>query len=265
MGLIETFKKDFLEVKVYENRKELGAAAAADLIEIIHNLFRKKEQVNIVFASAPSQQEFLDALCTYSDVDWQRINAFHMDEYVNLPVNASQRFGDFLKIRLFDRLPFRSVHYLNGDKGVDEECKRYTDLLKQYPLDIVCLGIGENGHIAFNDPHVADFHDPFWVKQVNLDTICRQQQVNDGCFKQLDDVPTHALTLTISALCQASYFLCMVPGKTKANALFHTYSDKIAEAVPATCLRLLEYATIYADTDSASVLLDSVKAYEIER
>lgn len=254
MSLIKTFKKDFLEIKVYETRQELGIAAAADLAEIIHDLFKQKEQINIVFASAPSQQEFLDALCTYKDIEWQKINAFHMDEYINLPVDASQRFAYFLKTRLFDRLPFRSVHYLNGDEGVEEECKRYTDLLKQYPLDIVCLGIGENGHIAFNDPHVADFQDPLWVKLVNLDDICRQQQVNDGCFNTLDDVPTHALTLTISALQQASYFLCMVPGQTKANALYHTYFDKVSEAVPATCLRLLEYSTIYADTDSASIL-----------
>jgi glucosamine-6-phosphate deaminase len=263
MGLIKTFKKDFLEIKVYESREKLGIAAAADLIEIINNLLKQKEYINIVFASAPSQQEFLDALRTYDNIEWQRINAFHMDEYVNLPIDASQRFGNFLKTRLFDRLPFHSIHYLNGDEGVDEECKRYTKLLEQYPLDIVCLGIGENGHIAFNDPHVADFKDPLWVKLVNLDDICRQQQVNDGCFNTLNDVPTHALTLTISAFLQAKFFLCMVPGQTKADALYRTYFDEVSEAVPATCLRLLEYSTIYADTDSASILLDNVKTRAI--
>jgi glucosamine-6-phosphate deaminase len=256
---VETLKKDFLEIKVFGTRRDLGITAAYDLADIIKLLFEKQELINIVFASAPSQQEFLEELCKYDDIEWNRINVFHMDEYLDLPIDAPQRFGNFLKTRLFDQRPFHSVNYLNGDNGIDEECRRYTELLRKYPIDIVCLGIGENGHIAFNDPHVADFNDPHWVKMVNLDNICRQQQVNDGCFNSLNDVPTHALTLTISALRQARYFLCMVPGRTKANALFHTYMDEISETVPSTCLRLLSYSTIYADTGSASVLLDHVK------
>ncbi|MDR2775384.1 MAG: glucosamine-6-phosphate deaminase [Tannerella sp.] len=256
---IETFKKDFLKIKVFETRQDLGTAAAYDLAGIIKPLFEKQEYINIVFASAPSQQEFLEEFCNYDDIEWHRINAFHLDEYLNLPIDAPQRFGYFLKTRLFDKRPFHSVYYLNGDNGTDEECTRYTELLRQYPIDIACLGIGENGHIAFNDPHVADFNDPHWVKTVNLDNICRQQQVNDGCFKSLNDVPPHALTLTISAIRQARYFLCMVPGSTKADALFHTYVDKISETVPSTCLRLLSDSTIYADTESASALLEHVK------
>jgi glucosamine-6-phosphate deaminase len=258
---IKTLKTDSLEIKVFETRQDLGIAAACDLAGIIMPLFKKQEYINIVFASAPSQQEFLEELCKYNPIEWHRINAFHMDEYLDLPVDAPQRFGNFLKTRLFDKRPFHSVNYLNGDSGIQEECKRYTELLRTYPIDLVCLGIGENGHIAFNDPHVADFNDPQWVKTVNLDDICRQQQVNDGCFDRLNDVPTHALTLTVSALRQARYFLCMVPGRTKANALFHTFTDKISETVPSTCLRLLNYSTIYADTDSASVLLDHIKMH----
>ncbi len=256
---IETLKKDFLEIKIFETRQELGIVAARDLVNIIKPLFEKQDYINIVFASAPSQQEFLEELYKYDDIEWHRVNAFHMDEYIGLPTDAPQRFGNFLKTRLFDKRPFHSVNYLDGDHGVEEECRRYTELLRKYPIDIVCLGIGENGHIAFNDPHVADFEDPHWVKIVNLDNICRQQQVNDGCFNSFDDVPTHALTLTISALRQARYFLCMVPGYTKSNALFHTYTDEISETVPSTCLRLLSYSTIYADTDSASLLLNHEK------
>jgi glucosamine-6-phosphate deaminase len=256
---IETLKKDFLKIKIFETRRDLGIAAAYDLASIIKPLFEKQDYINIVFASAPSQQEFLEEFCKYNDIEWRRINAFHMDEYLGLPVNAPQRFGNFLKTRLFDKQPFHSVHYLKGDNSIDEECMRYTELLRKYPIDIACLGIGENGHIAFNDPHVADFNDLYWVKKVTLDNICRQQQVNDGCFNRLNDVPPHALTLTISALRQARYFLCMVPGSTKANALFHTYTDKISETVPSTCLRLLNYSTIYADTESASLLLNHVK------
>ena len=265
MGLIQTFKKDFLEIKVFDTRKELGEVAASDLRETILRLFEKQEFINIVFASAPSQLEFLEALRTFKDIEWQRINAFHMDEYINLPIDAPQRFGNFLKIHLFDLLPFRSVHYLNGDQGISDECKRYTDLLHEYPLDIVCFGIGENGHIAFNDPHVADFNDPFWVKLVNLDLICRQQQVNDGCFHDISEVPTHALTLTISALREANHFFCMVPGKTKANALYHTFFDEVSEALPATCLRQLKHSTVYADKDSASMLLETIKTRAVHK
>ena len=250
--------KDLLKFNIYVSRRDLGAAAASDLAEVMKSLLEKQDALNMVFAAAPSQQEFLEELCKRDDIDWRRVNAFHMDEYVNLPEDAPQRFGNFLKTRLFDKCPFHSIYYLNGDHGVAEECERYTALLQACPLDIVCLGIGENGHIAFNDPHVADFSDPDWVKEVSLDEVCRQQQVNDGCFRQLDDVPTHALTLTISALKQARYFFCMVPGKTKANAVFHTFMDEISEKVPATCLRLFDNATLYADTDSASALLSFI-------
>lgn len=256
---IETIQKDFLAIKVFETRQDLGSAAAYDLIHIIRQLSEKQEFINIMFASAPSQQEFLDTFVACDDVPWQQINAFHMDEYLNLAADAPQKFGYFLKTQLFDKRPFHSVNYLNSDGKTDTECERYTQLLRQNPIDIVCLGIGENGHIAFNDPHVADFNDPNWVKVVNLDDVCRQQQVNDGCFDSFDEVPTHALTLTISALKKGRYFLCMVPGPTKANALLHTYTDEISEDVPSTCLRLLSHPTLYADTDSASLLLDYVK------
>jgi glucosamine-6-phosphate deaminase len=258
---IETLKKDFLDVKVFETRQDLGGAAAYDLKTIIKRFAEEQDYINIVFASAPSQLEFLNEFVACDDIPWQRINAFHMDEYLNLPTDAPQRFGYFLKIHLFDKRPFHRVNYLNGDGGTDIECKRYTRLLQQYPLDIVCFGIGENGHIAFNDPHVADFEDPYWVKVVNLDDVCRQQQVNDGCFESFEDVPTHALTLTIPALKKARYFLCMVPGPTKAKALYHTYADEISENVPSTCLRLLNRSTIYADTDSASTLLEYAETY----
>ena len=255
---IVNIQKDALKIKVYPSRRDLGEAAAAELTELMKSLFAQQAFLNVVFAAAPSQQEFFEALCKRDDIEWHRVNAFHLDEYVNLPADAPQRFGNFLKIRLFDKCPFHSIHYLNGDGGIAEASERYTALLHAYPLDIVCLGIGENGHIAFNDPHTADFNDPDWVKIVSLDEVCRQQQVNDGCFKLLDDVPTHALTLTIPALKQARYFFCMVPGKTKANAVFHTCVDEISERLPATYLRLLDNATLYTDTDSAAVLLDTL-------
>jgi glucosamine-6-phosphate deaminase len=184
-----------LSIHIYESRDAMGEAAANAIAFEIGQLMEKKEEVNVIFASAPSQLEVLKNLRA-KDLEWNRINAFHMDEYVELDDLAPQRFGNFLKAVLFDQVPLKSVHYINGNAvDVDAECSRYAALLEQYPADIVILGIGENGHIAFNDPPVADFHDPLSVKKVELDKTCRQQQVNDGCFTRLEDVPAYAIAL----------------------------------------------------------------------
>src|SRR5581483_9167819 len=171
------FSVDGLTVQVYENRAALGGAAAYAVAVKINELLTQQEFVNMIFAAAPSQNEFL-AYLIQKDVEWERINAFHMDEYIGLPDTAPQQFGSFLRERLFDLLSFHSVNYINGNAAdLNAECIRYENLLKKYPPDIVCMGIGENGHIAFNDPHVADFNDFYEVKIVELDEFCRQQQV----------------------------------------------------------------------------------------
>ena len=246
--------KDKLRVQIFPNRREMGLAAAKDVAETIRALLVRQSELNIIFAAAPSQNEFLEALSTARDIDWQRINAFHMDEYIGLPADAPQGFGNFLKKRIFDKLPFRTVNYLDGNRQPDEECERYAALLLQHPIDIVCMGIGENGHVAFNDPHVALFDDPKLVKIVDLDEKCRRQQVNDGCFASITDVPTHALTLTVPALMNGRYLFCMVPAKTKAWAVYHTINDPVSETIPATCLRTHENAILYVDADSAEML-----------
>src|SRR5690606_5367103 len=216
------------------------------VITHIQELLATQELVNIIFAAAPSQNEFLEALVQQEGIEWNRVNAFHMDEYIGLPMDAPQRFGRFLDDRLFKKVSFRSVNYLNGNAAnIEEECQRYTALLKQYPTDIVCMGIGENCHIAFNDPHVANFDDSAWVKVVDLDLACRQQQVNDGCFTGLNLVPTHALTLTIPALVAAPAIFCMVPGPNKAAAVKHTLSDAISARYPSTILRRHLNAILY--------------------
>ncbi|MDR1098074.1 MAG: glucosamine-6-phosphate deaminase [Tannerella sp.] len=255
--MTQIFKKDQLEIRVYPTRKGMGVSAANDVAVAIRILLLHKPALNMIFASAPSQNEFLDALRMHTDIEWERINAFHMDEYVGLPAEAPQAFGNFLKKKIFDGLPFGAVHYLNGNHpDLKEECRRYTALLRQYPADLVCMGIGENGHIAFNDPHVASFEDSESVKAVDLDERCRMQQVHDGCFASLEEVPTHALTLTVPALMSASRLFCMVPGKTKAWALYHTVTDSVSENIPATSLRRHKHAVIYADADSAYMLAD---------
>ena len=254
--MIKSFQKERLQVRIFPHRRAMGVSAAADAAAVIRTLLLQKEVVNMIFAAAPSQNEFLEALAASHHIDWRRINAFHMDEYVGLPDNAPQRFGNFLKERLFDKLPFGTVNYLDGNRQPDAECERYTALLQQHPVDIVCMGIGENGHIAFNDPHVARFDDPAWVKVVDLDKTCRMQQVNDGCFASIDKVPTHALTLTVPALMNGRHIFCMVPAHTKAWAVYHTINDPISEVIPATCLRMHNNAVLYIDADSAEMLED---------
>lgn len=243
-----------LTVRQFDNRVQLGEAAAQAVANRMRALLAQQDTINMIFAAAPSQQEFLAELCKQPDLDWGRVNAFHMDEYMGLPDEAPQRFGNFLKTRLFDRVSFRTVNYLDGNHPAAEECARYGQLLRQNPVDIVCMGIGENCHIAFNDPHVADFNDPVPVKVVDLDTACRQQQVNDGCFIQFEAVPTHALTLTIPALMQASYVFCMVPGNNKAPAVFHTLNAPMSEVYPSTILRQHHNAILFIDNDSAGQL-----------
>lgn len=249
-----TFKKDKLVVKAFDTTKEMAIEAANDVANRIGMLLKKHETINMIFAAAPSQSEFLKALIEHKEIEWKRINTFHMDEYIDLKEDAPQRFGNFLKKAIFGVVPFKNVYYLDGNKPIDEECKRYAELLKKYPPHIVCLGIGENGHIAFNDPHVAHFNDQEDIKAVTLDHICRKQQVDDKCFAKIEDVPTQALTLTIPALMQGQYMFCIVPYKTKAEAVYRTLQGEISETCPASVLRTKEHASLYIDRESAALL-----------
>jgi len=251
MSEVQELTANKLKVKIYETRQQMGASAAYDVSQKIKELLLHQHFVNMVFAAAPSQNEFLSHLALEKGVDWSRVNAFHMDEYIGLDRNAPQSFGQFLKERIFDRLPFHKVHYLNANTyNPLEECRRYTNLLRHYPIDIVCMGIGENTHIAFNDPHVADFKDSLLVKEVELDIVSRMQQVHDNCFKQLDDVPSSAITLTIPALINAPNIYCIVPGSHKAQAVYHTVHSDVNERYPSTILRHHANATLYLDKDS---------------
>ena len=247
---------DQLKVSIYPDRKEMGTDAAKMMAARINDLLKSKDMVNVIFAAAASQNEFLEAL-SKENVNWSKVNAFHMDEYIGLEKDAPQQFGKFLQERIFDKVPFREVFYLKGyATDIDAECKRYSELLKQFPVDITCMGIGENTHLAFNDPHVADFNDPVLVKVVDLDEPCKQQQVNEGCFPGIQDVPVYALTLTIPALLNADYIFCMVPGTTKANAVYHTLNDEIKELYPSTILRTHSNAFLFLDTDSSTRVLE---------
>lgn len=244
---------DRLKVHVAQTRSIMGAKAADAVANCINQLLNDKEFVNMIFAAAPSQNEFLFCLCKRNDLQWNQINAFHMDEYVGIDKNSSQSFANFLNKSLFEKVPFRNKYLINGNTpDIEKECQRYTELLEKYPPDIVCMGIGVNGHIAFNDPHVANFNDPLQVKVVDLDPVCRQQQVDDGCFKNIDDVPINAITLTIPSLLRAHYIYCMVPGAPKAQAVYHTLYSEISEEHPSTILRQHSNAILFLDKESSS-------------
>lgn len=249
------FKTDALQVEIFETRDEMGKKAADDVAACIKKELETKDELNMIFAAAPSQNDVLFHLCEKTDIEWEKINAFHMDEYIGLPADAPQGFANFLKDRLFDKKPFKSVNLINcSAQDPNEESARYSKLLQDNPTNIVVLGIGENGHIAFNDPPVADFDDKFLVKPVELDQICRQQQVNDGCFAKLDDVPKYALTLTIPALTRAAHMFCIVPCSTKAEAVKNTIYSEISTKCPATILRKHQDATLYCDKDAAALI-----------
>ena len=252
---MKALKVDKLNVKIFDTRAEMGADAALDIKNKFRELLSKKETINVIFAAAPSQNDVLKSLAEDKDIEWGRINAYHMDEYIGLEKTAPQGFGNFLREHIFGLAPFRSVNYIDcSAKDPDAEAARYAKLLEENPTDVVILGIGENGHIAFNDPPVADFNDKVLVKPVKLDEICRNQQVNDGCFAKIDDVPTHALSLTVPALVKAPYLFCIVPAPTKAWAVKETLTGSIDEHCPASILRLQDNATLYLDKDSASLL-----------
>ena len=203
-------------VEIHRTRKAMGEAAGKKAEELLVKYLAQKKEVRIIAASAPSQNETVAYLANSRLIDWSRVTAFHMDEYIGLPGDAPQNFGKWLKDRLFGKVPIKQVHYLDGNADPEKECARYAALLKKAPIDLLLGGIGENGHLAFNDPPVANFNDPETVKVIKIELASRIQQVHDGCFAALKDVPKTALTLTIPVLHSASSLVYTVPKATKA-------------------------------------------------
>lgn len=256
---LRSFSVDSLHVCVFRDRKAMGAAAAADCALAIRRVLAEKGRCRIVFAAAPSQNEVLAGLAAAPGIDWNRVHAFHMDEYSGLPAGDPRRFGEFLRNAIFSRVSFGRVEYLApmpaaSGAEANAEAGRYAALLAEAPVDIVCLGVGENGHIAFNDPAYADFSDPLAVKEVELDLECRTQQVHDGCFASLEAVPRTALTLTIPTLVSGKELFCVVPGPTKAAAVRNMLEGPVTTDCPATALRAHPSCALYLDADSGRLL-----------
>jgi glucosamine-6-phosphate deaminase len=257
--LIKEYKKDRLVCKVFSDRDSMGKYAATQIAETMRKLLSCQQEINMIFAAAPSQNEVLAYLVKEKDIDWSRVIAFHMDEYIGLEKDSPKSFAHYLDTAIFNHVNMKAVNYIGTTGSPDDLCKRYEQLLKDKSIDIVCLGIGENSHIAFNDPHVADFNDSKLIKVVDLGDSCRQQQVNDKTFSTFDEVPKYAVTLTIPTLTSAKYMFCTVPTIYKASAVYHTMTDEISESVPATIMRRHEHAMMFTDADSASILMQKVK------
>ena len=253
-------KYDKFDLKIYQTRNEMGKAAADEAAACIQNLLSRQDEINIIFAAAPSQKEFLSALVATPSIEWPRINAYHMDEYVGFGIDDTRSFQHFLSEAIFSRVPFKSVNLINGANDPDAEAARYGTLLDKAPTHIAFMGIGENGHIAFNDPPTANFRDEVSVKKVQLDEICRQQQINDGCFPSLNAVPRFALTVTVPRLAASQYIFCIVPTAKKGSAVYATLTGPIDESCPASILRRTEHVSMYIDTDCAKTLSQMEKS-----
>ena len=245
-----------LTVKVYHSRERMGQAAAEEVARRMVAAIQSTGKASVLFAAAPSQNDFLSALMGHKEIDWKRVYCFHMDEYHTLPMDAPQRFDNWLDSKIMSKVKPASFFRLvpEGGMTVSQISHRYGELLRQYPLDVTCIGIGENAHIAFNDPPVADFEDPLLIKEVTLDQICRNQQVNDGAFPDLDAVPLTAVTMTIPTLISAPHISCVVPTTLKAKAIYDTVHAPISTEVPASIMRRTPGSVMYIDADGASLL-----------
>jgi glucosamine-6-phosphate deaminase len=241
---------DRLTVESFATRADMGAAAATDIAIALRERLSTQPNVRMVFAAAPSQAEMLGVLASTPGIDWSRVTAFHMDEYIGLDPASPARFANWLDAHVFTRLPFAAVYRITPEPDAHAELARYAALMNEAPIDFVCLGIGVNGHIAFNDPPVADFNDPVDVKIVELDDICRQQQVDDDCFPDLGSVPHHAITLAVPRLMRADRLFCVVPGAVKRDAVSKALHAPLSTECPASILRTHAACTLYIDKDS---------------
>lgn len=256
-------RADALTARIFADREQMGRAAAAYVASVLVALQREREEIRMVVGSAPSQDEFFAHLVSApypAAVQWEKVVVFHMDEYVGLAADHAQSFRKYQIDHFVSKVPLKAFHGIRGEATDPlDECRRIGALLDEGPVDLVCLGIGENGHLAFNDPPVADFEDPEWAKVVELDPVCRQQQVNDGCFPDIDSVPTRAITLTLRAFRSAERLSGVVPARTKARAVAATMEGPISTQCPATLCRRHANARLFLDGESASLLSASLE------
>ncbi|HZJ18812.1 MAG TPA: glucosamine-6-phosphate deaminase [Pricia sp.] len=250
--MTKNLKVDNLDIAIYETPTAMGIAAADFVQRKLSDAIAKKGSANLILATGASQFKFLEALKD-RDIEWQKITLFHLDEYKDISDSHPASFRKYLKDRILDAVKPKKIHFLNGDaQDVEAEMDQYSEALKNHPIDIACIGIGENGHIAFNDPPVADFNDPKLVKLVTLDEACRNQQLGEGWFPTFEDVPEQALTLTITSILNCRAISCVVPDERKAQAVYKTLYHDISTDCPATILRRHKQTKLFLDAASAS-------------
>jgi glucosamine-6-phosphate deaminase len=254
-GATDTFSVDALQVRIYDETEQMGQAAADFAAAKLKGAIQDKGEANLILATGASQFAFLDAFKADDSIEWDKITVFHLDEYIGIDESHKASFRKYLKERILNEVQPKQIHLLNGDvDDIDAEVTRYENLLKSVRVDVACIGIGENGHIAFNDPPVADFDDPHLVKVVELDEQSRKQQVGEGWFDTMDDVPKEALSLTIPAMMRCGAISCVVPDERKADAVYRTVNDDISTECPATILRKHPDTVLFLDAGSASQL-----------
>ena len=256
-------RKQTLELNILPNREEMGKAAARDVSWAMRCTIKDKGGATLVFAAAPSQNEFLAHLSRTKNLDWSRVICFHLDEYVDLPRFHPNTFEVYLKEHLFDRVRPKAIYFMKGLKGgAQQMALQYAGFIQQAGgLDIACIGIGENGHIAFNEPG-SDIYDPQMVRLISIDSRSVRQQYRDykdhpnpgARYPSLAAVPRRAITLTIPAILSAREIYTIVPGPQKAKAVGKMWEGPISSACPSSALRLHQYVKIYLDGDSARKL-----------
>jgi glucosamine-6-phosphate deaminase len=244
-----------MQVQVFSSKREASEEAAQTAAAILRGTIASRGRARMVLSTGNSQLDFIDVLVRVHDLDWSAVEALHLDEYVGMSAAHPASFRLWLKTRLADRVPLRAMHYLNGGApDLEAECRRYGALLAEAPIDVGFIGIGENGHIGFNDPPVADFTDPVPIKAVRLDDACRRQQVGEGHFPDISTVPEGALSLTCSAILGMTNLICCVPELRKAKAVQDTIEGPVSTACPASILRTHPRAQLFLDLESASLL-----------
>ncbi|MBU2906116.1 MULTISPECIES: glucosamine-6-phosphate deaminase [Arenibacter] len=250
----KSFQIENLAVKTYGETKAMGEAAADYVAGKLQTAISEKGAANLILATGASQFSFLEALQT-REIDWKKITVFHLDEYKGLSESHPASFRKYLKERILNRVAPKKIYFLNGDaENLQLEINKYEEALQLHPIDIACIGIGENGHIAFNDPAVADFKDPKLVKVVELDEACRNQQLGEGWFPTFADVPKEAVTLTITAIMNCKAISCVVPDERKAQAVYNSLYGDISTSCPASILRTHPETVLFLDKGSASMI-----------
>jgi glucosamine-6-phosphate deaminase len=246
-----------LQIKILAGKDSLGRAAAEQAANSLRRAIRQRKVARIIAATGASQFEFLDALTAAPNIDWSCVEVFHLDEYIGVPITHPASFRKYLLERLINKTGITRYHFLNGDGDVRRSVAEIGRELQREPIDLAFVGIGENGHLAFNDPPADfDIDDPYLV--VQLDDTCRQQQVNEGWFGSVAEVPTQAISMSVKQIMRAREIIVVVPDERKAQAVKNSLEGEISPTVPASILRRHPNATIYLDKDSAALLTSAV-------